>query len=303
MSGRYRAAHDGTPSFASRAPTMNISEPYIRRPVATSLLMTAIGFVGLVALPFLPVAPLPQVDFPTISVNATLQGASAETMAASVAAPLERQFEQIPGGHATDLGERLERDLHHHPIRSQPQHQFRGPDMQGGDHGRGQDAATADVGPTELQEGQPGQFTDHDAGRPVRHAAAHHRQRLRRQFSGPADFAGPWRRPGGHRRRAASRDSHPGRPGQARLERPDTRGGAQHPGSNDHDCGEGHGQHGADELHHCGQRSDHRPGTVRRCRARLSQWPPVPGPQRRPAVPVRPTAPCWPTRTTSPASC
>jgi hydrophobe/amphiphile efflux-1 (HAE1) family protein len=76
---------------------MNISEPFIHRPVATSLLMAAIGFVGMVALPFLPVAPLPQVDFPTISVNATLQGASAETMAASVAAPLERQFGQIPG--------------------------------------------------------------------------------------------------------------------------------------------------------------------------------------------------------------
>jgi multidrug efflux pump subunit AcrB len=76
---------------------MNISEPFIQRPVATSLLMAAIGFVGLVAVPFLPVAPLPQVDFPTISVSATLQGASAETMAASVAAPLERQFGQIPG--------------------------------------------------------------------------------------------------------------------------------------------------------------------------------------------------------------
>src|SRR5262245_22688469 len=76
---------------------MNVSEPCIRRPVATSLFMMAIGFVGLVTLPFLPVAPLPQVDFPTISVNATLQGASAETMAASVAAPLERQFGQIPG--------------------------------------------------------------------------------------------------------------------------------------------------------------------------------------------------------------
>src|SRR5271163_2563109 len=59
--------------------------------------MAAVGFVGLVAFPFLPVAPLPQVDFPTIQVNATLQGASAETMAASVAAPLERQFGQIPG--------------------------------------------------------------------------------------------------------------------------------------------------------------------------------------------------------------
>jgi hydrophobe/amphiphile efflux-1 (HAE1) family protein len=76
---------------------MNISGPFIQRPVATSLLMVAVGFVGLVAVPFLPVAPLPQVDFPTISVNATLQGASAETMAASVAAPLERQFGQIPG--------------------------------------------------------------------------------------------------------------------------------------------------------------------------------------------------------------
>src|SRR5260370_1540569 len=76
---------------------MNISEPFIQRPVATSLLMAAIGFVGLVSFPFLPVAPLPQVDFPTIQVNATLQGASAETMAASVAAPLERQFGQIPG--------------------------------------------------------------------------------------------------------------------------------------------------------------------------------------------------------------
>ena len=76
---------------------MNISEPFIMRPVATSLLMAAIGFVGLVALPFLPVAALPQVDFPTINVSATLQGASAETMAASVASPLERQFGQIPG--------------------------------------------------------------------------------------------------------------------------------------------------------------------------------------------------------------
>ena len=76
---------------------MNISEPYIRRPIATSLLMAAIGFVGLVAIPFLPVAALPQVDFPTIAVYVTFQGASAETMAASVASPLERQFGQIPG--------------------------------------------------------------------------------------------------------------------------------------------------------------------------------------------------------------
>jgi hydrophobe/amphiphile efflux-1 (HAE1) family protein len=76
---------------------MNLSEPFIRRPVATALLMTAVAFVGIVAFPFLPVASLPQIDFPTVQVTATLAGASAETMAASVAAPLERQFSQISG--------------------------------------------------------------------------------------------------------------------------------------------------------------------------------------------------------------
>jgi HAE1 family hydrophobic/amphiphilic exporter-1 len=76
---------------------VNLSEPFIRRPVATTLVMAALAFVGLAAYPFLPVAPLPQVDFPTIQVTATFQGASAETMASSVAAPLERQFAQIPG--------------------------------------------------------------------------------------------------------------------------------------------------------------------------------------------------------------
>jgi hydrophobe/amphiphile efflux-1 (HAE1) family protein len=76
---------------------VNISEPFIRRPVATTLLMTAIAFVGIVSFPFLPVAPLPQVDFPTIQVTTTWTGASAETMATSVAAPLEQQFGQIAG--------------------------------------------------------------------------------------------------------------------------------------------------------------------------------------------------------------
>jgi hydrophobe/amphiphile efflux-1 (HAE1) family protein len=76
---------------------MNLSEPFIRRPVATSLITAALALVGIVAFPYLPVAPLPQVDFPTISVTGTLAGASAETMASSVAAPLERQFGQIPG--------------------------------------------------------------------------------------------------------------------------------------------------------------------------------------------------------------
>jgi HAE1 family hydrophobic/amphiphilic exporter-1 len=74
-----------------------ISAPFIHYPIGTSLLMAGILFVGLVAYPLLPVAPLPQVDFPTIQVTATLPGASPETMASSVAQPLERQFAQIPG--------------------------------------------------------------------------------------------------------------------------------------------------------------------------------------------------------------
>jgi hydrophobe/amphiphile efflux-1 (HAE1) family protein len=76
---------------------MNISEVFIQRPIATSLLMAALALVGIVAFPLLPVAPLPQVDFPTIQVSATVPGASPETMAATVATPLERQFGQISG--------------------------------------------------------------------------------------------------------------------------------------------------------------------------------------------------------------
>jgi hydrophobic/amphiphilic exporter-1 (mainly G- bacteria), HAE1 family len=75
----------------------SISSPFIRYPIGTSLLMAGILFVGLVAYPLLPVAPLPQVDFPTIQISASLPGGSPETMAASVAQPLERQLAQIPG--------------------------------------------------------------------------------------------------------------------------------------------------------------------------------------------------------------
>ena len=76
---------------------MNLSETFIRRPVATTLLTVGVTLVGIVAFRFLPVAALPQVEFPTISVAANLPGASPETMATSVAAPLEHQFARIAG--------------------------------------------------------------------------------------------------------------------------------------------------------------------------------------------------------------
>jgi multidrug efflux pump len=74
---------------------MNISAPFIQRPVATTLLTIAVALAGAVAFRLLPVSPLPQVDFPTISVSASLPGASPETMASAVATPLERQFGRI----------------------------------------------------------------------------------------------------------------------------------------------------------------------------------------------------------------
>jgi multidrug efflux pump len=76
---------------------MNISAPFIRRPVATTLLTVGIALAGAMAFKELPVSPLPEVDFPTVSVSSSLPGASAEIMASSVATPLERQFGHIAG--------------------------------------------------------------------------------------------------------------------------------------------------------------------------------------------------------------
>ena len=76
---------------------MSISEPFIRKPVATTLLTIALALSGVIAFRLLPVSPLPQVEFPTIQVQASLPGASPETMASSVATPLERQFGRIAG--------------------------------------------------------------------------------------------------------------------------------------------------------------------------------------------------------------
>src|SRR6202140_2246313 len=76
---------------------MSLSTPFINRPAGTTLLTFAIALSGIVAYQFLPTSPIPQVEFPTIGINASLPGASPETMASSVATPLERQFGRIAG--------------------------------------------------------------------------------------------------------------------------------------------------------------------------------------------------------------
>src|SRR6202142_2868586 len=76
---------------------MNLSTPFIRRPVATTLLTAAIALAGILGFAMLPVAELPEIDYPTIGIQANLPGASPEIMASSVATPLERQFGRIAG--------------------------------------------------------------------------------------------------------------------------------------------------------------------------------------------------------------
>ena len=96
---------------------MNISEGFIKRPIATSLLMAAIALFGLVAYRSLPVSDLPNVDFPTLLVTAQLPGASPETMGASVATPLENQFSMIAGPRVDDVGELARLDADHARVR------------------------------------------------------------------------------------------------------------------------------------------------------------------------------------------
>ena len=76
---------------------MNLSSPFIKRPIATTLLAIGLALAGLVSFNLLPVSSLPQMDFPTIAVSASLPGASAEIMASSVATPLETQLGRIAG--------------------------------------------------------------------------------------------------------------------------------------------------------------------------------------------------------------
>ena len=97
FSNEWEILASSDPSLRSGWGQMNISAPFIRRPVATSLLAMGLLMAGILAYFRLPVAPIPQVEYPVISVNAGLPGASPETMASSVATPLERQFGRIAG--------------------------------------------------------------------------------------------------------------------------------------------------------------------------------------------------------------
>ena len=213
--------HQRQAASRTKARIMNLSEPFIRRPIATTLLMAAVAFVGIAAFPFLPVAPLPQVDFPTIQVTATWQGASAETMATSVAAPLERQFAQIPGitqmtslsalGATTIV---IQFDLNRN-IDSAAQ------DVQAAITVAGKQLPQSMTTPPSYKKVNP-------ADSPILLLSLRSDtiplidgRRIRRPVPGAADLAGGRRRAGVDLRRPHAVDPHPGRSGQARRQRPD----------------------------------------------------------------------------------
>ena len=127
-----------------------------------------------VAFRILPVSPLPQVDFPTISVSASLPGASPETMASSVATPLERQFGRIAARHRDDLFQHARLHQHHPAIRSEPQHRCRRARRAGRHHRRPRLPAHQSSQQPDLPQGESGRF-----------AHLHDRPHLRRAEQGP----------------------------------------------------------------------------------------------------------------------
>ena len=176
---------------------MNVSEVFIRRPIATSLLMVGIALFGVIAYRALPVSDLPQVDYPTLNVSAGLPGGDPGTMASSVASPLERQFTTIAGPRLDDLAEQLGQHQHHAAVRPESRHRQR--HRRRPDRDRRGDAAAAGghaVGAVVPQE-QPERSADSDAQPDVEHAAAVGARRLRGDDDRAAHLDGQRRVAGG----------------------------------------------------------------------------------------------------------
>ena len=131
---------------------MNLSELCIRRPVLTTLLTVSFIVVGVFAYRLLPISAMPRVDYPTISVTATLPGASPETMASTVAAPIEEQLSTIAGITSMKSTSSLGRTQHHHRIRPQPQHRCRLARRSDGTDDRAAQASCGNDHPAELPE-------------------------------------------------------------------------------------------------------------------------------------------------------
>ena len=172
---------------------MHFSAPFIRRPVATFLLSLAVILAGAVAYTLLPVASLPQVEFPVISVGASLPGADPETMASSVATPLERQFSKIAGvnemtsySSTGTVGITLQFDLN-------ARCEWGRAGCAGGDQCGAESAACEPAEQSWVLQGESGGLADHDYCADLGHDECATALRRLRQHSGAEDRADPWR--------------------------------------------------------------------------------------------------------------
>ena len=261
---------------------MNISAPFIQRPIATALLMVGLLVGGLVAYPLLPVAALPNVNYPTLQVTAQLPGADPQTMASSVATPLELQFGEIPGltqmTSASALGYTqitLQFDLSRAD-------RWRGQRHAVGDQCRDRAAAAEHAVSADDPEGQSGRYADPGAWPHLGQPAADHGRRLCGKHSAAKDLADIRRRPRGHRR--------PAEAGHPRASRSAGAGGARHqPRGRAHGARPGqcrsaqrHAQQPAPDLHAQHQRPAAQGRPIRRSGHRLSQRRAGPHPRCRP---------------------
>ena len=135
---------------------MSISAPFIRRPVATTLLTIGLALAGGVAFFLLPVSPLPNVDMPTIVVSAALPGASPETVATSVTTPLERHLGTIAGVTEMTSQSAVGSVPHRAAVRPQPRHRRRGARCRSRDPGGARRSADLAAQQSDLPQAQPG---------------------------------------------------------------------------------------------------------------------------------------------------
>ena len=157
---------------------MNPSETFIRRPVATTLLTLGVAMAGGLAFFLLPVSPLPQVDFPTISVRASHAGRQPRSDGDQRGDALGAPFRPDRRCHRNDLVELGRLDPHHAPIRPRPRHRRRRARRAGGDQRGARRSADQPQAEPDLPQGQPGRRADHDPGAHLRHA--HPRPDVRR---------------------------------------------------------------------------------------------------------------------------
>ena len=259
---------------------MGFSSIFIRRPIATSLLMAAVLLLGILGYRALPVSALPQIDAPTLVVTTQYPGASAQTVATLVTTPLERQLGQISGIHDDEFGQ-LRRAVHHRPaVHHEARHRRR---RAGRAVGAARGAAAGRTAlPAGLQPGQSGRRADHDPGDDLGQPAAARGQQLRRLDHRAEALAGVRRGPGVDRRQRQAGRARAGQPGAAGQPRPDHGGRAQRADPRQRQCRQGHPERRHPDLLHRHQRpAVHAPSstatsssatrTARRCTC--ATWP------------------------------